>query len=437
MKDSGVEWIGEIPVDWEVTKLNRAVGIITDYVASGSFADLAENVTYLDNPNYAMLVRIADLSGTRDKPVYIDKKAYEFLSNSNLFGGEVILSNIGSVGSVFIYHKMYEHASLAPNSIMLDQSDDNRFVYYWFMNPMTNVELKRIGGNAVQAKFNKTQLRQFKIVLPPSEEQHRIADYLDRKCDYIDAYIGTQEKLIKKLKAYKQAVITETITKGLGSDIEMKNSGIEFIGEIPFTWKVCRLRNIGVPQNGISKGGEFFGYGYPFVSYGDVYRNYTLPIHINGLVDTTDNERKDYSVEKGDIFFTRTSETIEEVGFSCVCEETIPNATFAGFIIRVRPFDDTLYTGYSKYYFRSSHHRAYLVKEMNLVTRASLGQDLLKSMPVLIPPMEEQKKIAKFLDRKCSAIDDAIKTKEKIIDKFIAYKKSLIYEVVTGKKEVI
>ena len=139
--------------------------------------------------------------------------------------------------------------------------------------------------------------------------------------------------------------------------------------------------------------------------------------------------------EKGDIFFTRTSETIEEVGFSCVCEETIPNATFAGFVIRVRPFDDTLYTGYSKYYFRSSHHRAYLVKEMNLVTRASLGQDLLKSMPVVIPPMEEQRKIAEFLDEKCSAIDNTIKSKQKIIDKITAYKKSLIYEAVTGKKE--
>jgi len=277
----------------------------------------------------------------------------------------------------------------------------------------------------------------FSIPIPLKEVQRNIGNYLDDKCSRIDTIIDKQRELIAKLKVYKQSIITETVTKGLKLDVKLKDSGIEFIGEIPFTWKVCRLRNIGVPQNGISKGGEFFGYGYPFVSYGDVYQNYTLPIHVDGLIDTTDNERKNYSVEEGDIFFTRTSETVEGVGFSSVCEKTIPNAAFAGFIIRVRPFDDTLYTGYSKYYFRSSHHRAYLVKEMNLVTRASLGQDLLKSMPVLLPPMEEQKEIAKFLDKKCSAIDNAIKTKEKIIDKLIAYKKSLIYEVVTGKKEVI
>lgn len=232
MKDSGVEWIGEIPKDWVVTKLNRAVGVITDYVASGSFADLAENVTYLDNPDYAMLIRVADLSGTKDKPVYIDKKAYDFLSNSNLFGGEVILSNIGSVGSVYIYHKMYEYASLAPNSIMLNKSDDNRFVYYWFMNPIANNELKRIGGNAVQAKFNKTQLRQFKIALPPSEEQYRIAAYLDEKCTLMDNIIAKQKKLIERYKAYKISFINEMINSTTGTK--------------------CHLGYIGTMKNGLN-----------------------------------------------------------------------------------------------------------------------------------------------------------------------------------------
>lgn len=120
-----------------------------------------------------------------------------------------------------------------------------------------------------------------------------------------------------------------------------------------------------------------------------------------------------------------------------MCEETIPNATFAGFVIRVRPFDNTLYTGYSKYYFRSSHHRAFLVKEMNLVTRASLGQDLLKSMPVLVPPMEEQKEIAEFLDKRCKAIDNAIETKLKIIDKITAYKNHLFMKWLQGRKRCI
>ena len=166
-KDSGVEWIGEIPVYWQIDKFSRIFNRITDYVASGSFADIDANVQYLDEPDYAMLVRTADLSGTKDKRVYINKHAYNYLSNSNLFGGELILSNIGSVGNVYIYEPMYEHSSLAPNAIMLDGSKNNKFIYYWLINPLVNDELKKIGGNAVQLKFNKTQLRQFKAVCPP------------------------------------------------------------------------------------------------------------------------------------------------------------------------------------------------------------------------------------------------------------------------------
>lgn len=216
----------------------------------------------------------------------------------------------------------------------------------------------------------------------------------------------------------------------------MKDSGYEFIGEIPESWEICRLRHIGTPQNGISKGGEYFGSGYPFVSYGDIYKNYTLPETVKGLVETTETERQLYSVEKGDIFFTRTSETIEEVGFSCVCEKTIPNATFAGFVIRVRPNNDRILTEFAKYYFRSNHHRFYLVKEMNLVTRASLSQGLLKSMPVLVPSKDEQQEIAKHLNHKCSQIDKLISIKQQKIENLQQYKKSLIYEYVTGKKEV-
>ena len=232
-------------------------------------------------------------------------------------------------------------------------------------------------------------------------------------------------------------MITEVVTKGLNSDVEMKDSGVESIGFVPKNWKICRLRNIGVPQNGISKGGEYFGSGDPFVSYGDVYKNYSLPNCIEGLIQSTEDEKEKYSVEEGDIFFTRTSETIDEVGFSCVCEKTIPNATFAGFLIRVRPFDkDSLYIGFAKYYFRSNHHRKYYAKEMNLVTRASLGQDLLKSVPVLLPPNEEQRVIAKYLDKKCTQIEKIINDKEILIQRLSEYKESLIFEAVTGKKGV-
>lgn len=425
MKDSGVEWIGEIPKDWDIVPTKRFFRNIKRVV--GSDADNYERLALTMN---GVIKRSKEDSEGLQPEKF---EGYQILQKNELVFKLIDLENVKTsrVG-LSSYTGLVSPAYI----VLTNESEDNRFYYYWFMFLYYNEIFNHLGGDGVRSALNAKDLSVIPIVAIPTYTQNCIANYLDEKCTKIDTIIAKQQKIIEKLKVYKQSIITEIVTKGLDSDVEMKDSGIEFIGEIPSTWKICRLRNIGVPQNGISKGGEFFGYGYPFVSYGDVYRNYTLPIHVDGLIDTTDNERKDYSVEKGDIFFTRTSETIEEVGFSSVCEETIPNATFAGFVIRVRPFDNTLYTGYSKYYFRSSHHRAFLVKEMNLVTRASLGQDLLKSMPVLVPPMEEQKEIAKFLDRKCSAIDDAIETKQKIIDKITAYKKSLIYEAVTGKREV-
>ena len=276
----------------------------------------------------------------------------------------------------------------------------------------------------------------FSVPLPPLSEQKRIATYLFQKISEADIMLDDTLSSITGYKKLKQAVITQAVTKGVRGEQEMKDSGVDYIGQIPAEWVLGKLRNVGDTQNGISKSIEFFGKGFPFVSYSDVYKNYSLPSTVSGLVDSTSEEQKRYSVKKGDIFFTRTSETIEEVGFSCVCEKDIPNATFAGFLIRVRPFSDKLHTPYAKYYFRSSHLRFYLVKEMNLVTRASLGQSLLKSMPVLLPPLEEQKEIADYLDATCAEIDKLIAKKEQLVKELESYKKSLIYEVVTGKRGV-
>lgn len=134
-KDSGVAWIGDVPKHWDITKMNNNCSTITDYVASGSFADLRKNVLYLDEPDYAMLIRTADLSSNDRKlpPVYISKRSYEFLSNSNLFGGEVVLPNIGaSIGNVYMVPKLYKHMSLAPNAIMVKSYGNDKFLYYYF-----------------------------------------------------------------------------------------------------------------------------------------------------------------------------------------------------------------------------------------------------------------------------------------------------------------
>lgn len=216
MKDSGVEWIGEIPEHWEVMKLNFACKKITDFVASGSFADLRNNVTYLDEPDYAMLVRTADLSG-KDKAtakVYVSKHSYKFLSNSNLFGGEVILPNIGaSIGDVYIVPEhIYEKATLGPNSIMLISKTDNNFLYYLFRSKRWREALIILGQAAAQGKFNKTEVRGLKVIIPPITEQQTIVAHIEKKVSKIDLQISKANRHIELLEELKQSIITEAVT---------------------------------------------------------------------------------------------------------------------------------------------------------------------------------------------------------------------------------
>lgn len=428
MKDSGIPWIGQIPSTWSLIRFKDKYQSIKEVAREKSveFERLALTLNgVIKRPK-------DDSEGLQPK----EFDTYQILRENDFVFKMIDLQNISTsrVGlSPYTGLVSPAYIRFSPKN----ESQYNKFVYYYLMSLYYNCVYNNLGGNGVRSALNATDMGEFIIPYPDEETQKRICAFLDSQCPKVDLLISNVEAQIEKIKTYKQSLITEVITKGLNPHAPMKDSGVDWIGSIPQQWATIRVKYIGETQNGISKGGEFFGSGYPFVSYGDVYKNIELPKFASGLIQSTEAERKTYSVQKGDIFFTRTSETIEEVGFSSVCMETIENATFAGFLIRLRPFNDALTSEYAKYYFRGEHIRKYLVKEMNLVTRASLGQGLLKAMTVLIPPKEEQLEIARYLDEKCIGIDKLISIKQDKITKLEQYKKSLIYEYVTGKKEVV
>lgn len=425
MKDSGIEWIGQIPKDWDVVPHKRVMHKVKKICEQYSGEDI---ISLTMN---GVIKR--DLTAGGKMPTSFD--GYQYVKPNDLllclFDIDVTPRCVGVVKdygvtspaySRFVMHDGYYNAYY--DYLLRAIDDDKVFVHL----------SKNLRSSLTESDFGA-----IKTCVPSLAEQKRIVTFLDAQCAEIDAVLEKTRASIEEYKKLKQAVITQAVTKGIRGDRPMKDSGIEWIGDIPESWEVSSVRYIGQLQNGISKGGEFFGKGFPFVSYGDVYKNYELPHSVSGLIDTTEDERATYSVEYGDIFFTRTSETIEEVGFSCVCKRSIPNATFAGFIIRLRPFcaDEKILTDYAKYYFRGEHIRAYLVKEMNLVTRASLGQTLLKGMSVIVPPKSVQKEIAGYLDDKCADIDALVAKKQQYLTEIENYKKSLIYEYVTGKKEAV
>lgn len=173
-----------------------------------------------------------------------------------------------------------------------------------------------------------------------------------------------------------------------------------------------------------------FGSGRPFLSYKDVYSRAAF-VDVAGLVESTKDDCERYSVLRGDAFFTGSSETIEELGFSSVCLASIPNATFNGFTIRFRPYGDCLRPEYSAYLFRSEVFRGYLRQRDNSITRANLSQQTLGDALVVLPTSEEQRAIAEYLDTKTDEIDELVADCEREIELLQEYRKAVISETVT------
>ena len=187
---------------WEIKKLGE-IAEITDYVANGSFATLRENVTYLNDDGYAILVRLADYTNAFDesKFVYIDEHAYNFLAKSKLYGGEIIMSNVGSIGKSFICPKLNKPMSLAPNSIVI-KTPNNAFYHYLFGSTHFQSDIRGISSQTALPKFNKTSFKTISVPVPPIEEQERIVAELD--C--LSGVIEKKREQLKELDALAESI---------------------------------------------------------------------------------------------------------------------------------------------------------------------------------------------------------------------------------------
>lgn len=420
-KDSGVKWLGQIPSHWEVKKLRAFFDRRNHKVSDKEYAPLSvtkngivpqmENVAKSKDSDNRRLVKIGD---------------FVINSRSDRKGSSGVSELEGSVSFV--------------NTIMIPRNGVVPTFCNYLLKSNAFIEENYRNGHGIVADLWTTSFDEQKLIklaMPPVNEQEAIVAYLDKVTGDIDRTIEAQKKMIDALNERKQIIITRAVTRGLNPDAPLRDSGIDWLGQIPEHWNVMKLGALGITSNGISNDASYFGEGYPFVSYGDVYKNFSLPNEIRGLAKSSVRDQIVFSVKRGDVFFTRTSETVDEIGLSSVCLKTIPQAVFAGFLIRFRPKDDIIEPEFSKFYFRASCHRNYFVKEMNLVTRASLSQQLLKGLSVLLPPKSEQIAIADFLNSKITVLDLCISNCERMISLLQERKQIIINEVVTGKTKVI
>lgn len=420
-KDSGVKWLGEIPSHWEVIK--------SKYLWKESFS-ISEN----GNEELLSVSQYDGITPAKGDSRSESLEGYKIVSENDLVIN-IMLAWMGGLG----VSKFDGIVSPAYCVYKLTKDSNPKYLHYLYKTPLYLAEFARHSSGVIPSRWRMytDDFGQVVTLLPPRKEQDAIVGYLDEKMAKIDAAIAQQQKMIDLLNERKQIIINRAVTKGLNPNVKMKDSGVEWIGEVPEHWNIRKLGTIGSTINGVSHDASYFGEGEPFVSYSDVYKNYSLPKSVSGLAKSSIQERILFSVEKGDVFFTRTSETAEEIGFTSTCLETIPNAVFAGFLIRFRPQAGLLDPNFSMYYFRAHIHRSYFVKEMNLVIRASLSQQLLRGLPVLLPPLQEQCAIANYLKSEINELDLCLKSKMKQISLLQERKQIIINEVVTGKVKVV
>ena len=240
-------------------------------------------------------------------------------------------------------------------NIVLAPRDEwnGRYVHYLMRSQPFSGEYYR-NGRGIVADLWTTRYSEMKSILlpiPPRTEQDQIVRFLDWKVSIINKLILTKRKQINILEEQEKRFISDVVLHGL-HNLPLRDSGNWWVGDIPQNWNIIKLGKFCSFQNGISESGEFFTSGTPFVGYGDVYRHLELPETVRGVAQSNKQQQEVFSVHEGDIFFTRTSESIEEVGMAAVCKHTIEKAVFSGFVIRCRPRVTLVDIDYMKYFLQ-------------------------------------------------------------------------------------
>lgn len=424
MKNSGIEWIDEIPVDWDILPTKR-------------FFRNVKRVAGKDAENFERLALTLNGVIKRSKTDNEGLQPEQFESYQVLKENEMVfkLIDLENVKTSRVGLSSYTGLVSPAYIVLTNENKDNRFYYYWFISMYYNEVFNHLGGSGVRSALNAKDL--LNIPAPNLNEYERksIADFLDEKCAKIDAVIEKQKQVIEKLKEYKLSVITEAVTKGLDPIAPMKDSGVEWIGEIPEEWNLVKLKYA------INKIGDIDHYmpesvdeGIPYLMTGDLKENVSS-INFNACkkVSAEDYQAlcKKMSTQKGDIIFARYA-TIGTVAYVDVeCDFLVSYSC-----VTIRVNKRKLNGKYLFFYLKSKTFFEEVKKYINANTQGNVGIDSLNKVRMPLPPIDTQKTVVDYIERKSNEIDLAIAKKQVIVEKLTEYKKSLIYEVVTGKREV-
>lgn len=408
-KDSGIAWVGEIPEHWDKNKIIRLFSII----GSGTTPKSSKEDNYIGSVNW---IQSGDINGgyiENCKNTISDTALKEYPTLKIYKAPFIIVAMYGaSVGNISISN--IDGCVNQACCVMNETKQNFKYLFYAMNSVKRYLIYKAEGGG--QPNISQDKIKNTWMPIPPFEEQQSIATYLDQKCGEIDELITLQEEIITKLQSYKQSVITEAVTKGLDKNVPLKDSGIEWIGEIPEHWS---LVSIGKLFN-IYAGGD---------AKPDYYSNTKDLEHPFPVYTNTRSEHEIYAYTSKAIF---PANTITVTGRGDVGHAIYRRTPYDSIIrllslIPKNNYDCRFYTYFIDIVIPFMDGKSAV---------AQLSALQLKPQLVCLPSNEEQQSIADYLDRKCSEIDELISIKQQKIEKLKNYKNSLIFECVTGKRKV-
>ncbi|NKI28447.1 restriction endonuclease subunit S [Arenibacter sp. 6A1] len=415
-KESGVEWIGKIPKDWKPVRLRYLCDITTGD---------KDTVNQTDDGIYPFYVRSKDVKriGTYS------------------FDGEAILT-AGDGDICKIWHYVNEKFDFHQRVYMLYnfKNVDGKFLYYFISENFIHDVLKLSAKSTVDS-LRLPMFLNFPLSIPEDiKEQTQIANYLDHKTQIIDALIEKKEQLIQKLQAQRQAIINEAVTKGLNPNTKMKDSGIEWLGDIPEHWEVVKFRHKFKTTKGLTiTKANLLEKGIPCVNYGEIHSKFGFEVNpsIHDLKCVSEDyleTNKGSLLRKGDFIFADTSEDIEGSGNFTYLNSDIP--TFAGYHTIIARLNESAHKRFFAYFLDSAVYRVQVQNAVKGVKVYSITNKILKDTVLFFPPISEQILISEFLDRKTDTISNSVEKLKSSIKKLKSYRQSIISEAVTGKIDV-
>ncbi|HEC1559324.1 TPA: restriction endonuclease subunit S [Campylobacter upsaliensis] len=413
-KPSGIEWLGEIPQSWENVSIRSCFTESNQRCNTDSYpllsVTIANGIIYQDDIENKKDISNDDKSNYKIVP--LNAVAY---NKMRMWQGAVGVNTLttGIVSPAYIV--------AIPNEKILPN-----FVSYLFKSKIMIGEFDKnsYGLCLDMNNLRYDDFRNIKIPLPPLQEQKEIAEFLDKKCEKIQNYIDKKQKLITLLQEKKQTLINEVITKGLNPNIEFKNSGIEWLGEIPKHWEICKLNKISYFINGYAFESSHFDYSFsiPVIRIGDIQNDKI--IYHTCLMTKEQENLKNFMIYRGDIVIALSGAT---TGKFAVCNSN-KKAYINQRVAIIRSDIKIL-----KYYLSTFGFANYIDMLCNGSAQPNISTKEVGNFKIPLPPLQEQKEIAEFLDKKCEKINSVIEKTKKQIELIKEYKNTLINEAVCGR----